>query len=190
MNISAACRLEEIMLSRNSKTLRAKTLDCTYSRLLFGIMHIDVGWTHLKLLSVSFFSFLEVWIRPYTWNNAPVCLPLCPLCSSLFSSINSPELLEEDRCLHSRLTSPEVESPQHLSLSGFCINTRGRGGSRGRHMATTSTKHVISINRDGPWGCLLLWCDPLVSAQPWKALCAKAQSGGERLWIATKRRLL
>lgn len=63
--------------------------------------------------------------------------------------------------------------PQRLSLNnislcgfGFCILSRGRGGGGGGggcHMAARSTKHVISINRDWPWGCLLLWCDLLVS---------------------------
>lgn len=70
---------------------------------------------------------------------------------------NSSELLEE-------FTDCETDvfihfyPFQRLSLNnislcgfGFCIHSRGRGGRRGRHMAVRSTKHVISLNRDGLW---------------------------------------
>lgn len=93
----------------------------------------------------------------------------------------------QDRCLHSLLPSPAVESQQQLSLFGFgwFIHSRGSCGRGGFHTALKSTKHVIYMNTDVPWGCFLLWCDLLVSVQPWMALCAITGPCGEGLERAT-----
>ena len=83
---------------------------------------------------------------------------------------------------------PQWLSLHNSSLCGFrlCIHSRGSGC----HTAVRSTKQVISMNRAGAPGCLLLWCDLLVSARPWMALCARAGTSGEGLGTATKGRLL
>lgn len=79
---------------------------------------------------------------------------------------NSPLLLEE-------FTDGETDvfvrfhSPQRLGLNNISLSVdlavyplwREALHGGGRHTSTTAAKHVMSPNRDGAGGCLLLWCD-------------------------------
>ena len=108
----------------------------------------------------------------------------------VFIYFKRPELLEEftdcetDVFVH-------VYPPQQLSLNNiflcgfdFCIHSRGRRRRSGEvviwQFEINKTCHLYKQR----WAlrlCLLLWCDLLVSVQPWMALCATAGPGGEAL---------
>lgn len=62
------------------------------------------------------------------------------------------------RCFLS-LLSPVVQSKQHLSVDLALISTHE--GGEGSSYGLRSTKHLISMNRDGPWGRGLLQSDLL-----------------------------
>lgn len=141
------------------KGLSVLTLGCKYSCLLLRKRQMYLFFLFLGfIISLSF--------KQCVWLSSSLLIKQ----QLVFIYFNGPELLEEftdcetDVFVHFYHV---VEFQQHLSLAlcgfSFCIHSRGRGGRRGRHMAARSTKHVISMNKDGPWGHLLLWCDLLVS---------------------------
>lgn len=126
--------------------------------------------TVVSLNECFFFSSSRPLSHPWVLNSESDCLPRCfaHQTTSCFSYFNSPGTLEE-------FTDCKTDvfilfyPPQWLSLNNISLwiwllyPLKREGGRGGRHMAVRSTKHVISINRDGPWGCVLLWCDLLVS---------------------------
>lgn len=147
---------------------------------------VNICWTHRFKIKWLFGLFLRGFVPPLNFKQCVwLCLPHCSASSSANSSLlssiltvlslRSLQIARQMSSFTSALPSGWA-STTSLSLWVLAFVSRQEGGVAvgGRHMVVRSTKHVISLNRDGPWGHSVLWCDLLVPAQPWMALCAEA----------------
>lgn len=170
--------LEEVMLSRQLKR-SVQRWGCKYSCLLFGIEPINV---------------FRGCVLPWALNNVPLSeyhkQQLVLVVLTDFNCLKCQRFREKtDVFIHFSPSAWVSTTSPSVDLTLYPLKRDGLGVGGGCHMAVR-TKHVISINRDGPWGCLLLCSDLLVSVQLWMALCASTGPGGEGLKRTTKRRLL
>lgn len=174
------------MLSR-----QLERFECTKIRVQ---VQSSSSWKHKRKL---FLFFLEVFFNsPWALKQCvwllPVLLTILIIKQQLiFIYCNSLELLEEftdwetDVFVH--FHPPQRFGLNNISLSVALafVSTEEGGVAEGVVIWQRDQQNMSSLNRDGPWGCLLLWRDLLVPVQPWMALCVTEEPCGEGLGRTT-----